>query len=690
MKLQNVAKNFKTNAQFTSEEFSIGDASIVMSILRDKLYKNKIQVLVQEYISNARDAMREADAQGQIEITSPTTFNPVFKVRDYGLGISPDRMSNVFVKYASSTKRDDNKQTGGFGIGAKSAWSYTDSFTIVTYIDGVQRNYVAHIGTNNHGRLDYLGECETDQVNGTEIQVPVNPKDVSEFRKAILRTTHLWSESETPKIHGVSPNDFRERVTGTMYDNLEVTDYAKVPDFILGRYNEASVLLSVDGIPYPINQDLAGRIEALKALRSLVKGVMIIHLNTGDINIAANREDIENTQSNIDALTTIARKLHKTVDSVIKSEFNTAKNTFQHLAVYMSLKDQFNMAKYQQCGAFKVDDNGTIESDLFSLSGMTVVAMNHVKGTLDKDDLNTSSSRRRRWNNRARLNGGQFKHLFFTDGTESAVQMNHRLREYLRTNPVAVIFQARKAVAPKDGETVGPDQKTLDKAFQTIKSDLSLRDLKTISFVKPPKAERERIVREKQTFCVHNLASYRRDTLHLTCDSNDEKWLYVEMDGNTIKGKEELKDLAEYLEATTDYKVCAISKSTVKMISEDSNFTPLFAYLKTYKVTKDNIASLKAEAAKNREMIDKLKKVSGIKQKFLNQMIKEYESHSYKGGFVPKMLKGAIGKVDEVEEFKADDSKLSDELKNRYPLLKQLYWHGKVEQEEVAYYINAK
>jgi len=104
--------------------FGISDVRLVVDIL-SKLYAYPIRTLVQEYICNGRDAMREAGTWGKlpIEITVPNSLDPVFKVRDFGVGISPDRMENIFVNYGSSTKRNTNTQTGGFGIGAKSASS---------------------------------------------------------------------------------------------------------------------------------------------------------------------------------------------------------------------------------------------------------------------------------------------------------------------------------------------------------------------------------------------------------------------------------------------------------------------------------------------------------------------------------------------------------------------------------------
>ena len=107
--------------------FSIGDSSIIIDIIRKKIYNHPIRTMVQEYLSNAKDACIEVGKDSDaIEVTLPTSLNPQFCVRDYGVGMSDERVKDVFVRYGISTKRETNKQLGCFGIGAKSGWAYTE------------------------------------------------------------------------------------------------------------------------------------------------------------------------------------------------------------------------------------------------------------------------------------------------------------------------------------------------------------------------------------------------------------------------------------------------------------------------------------------------------------------------------------------------------------------------------------
>jgi hypothetical protein len=202
MKLANTTVEVISNVKTQKTAFSFSedsqDAALAIDVITNKGYKYKIQTPVQEYICNARDAHREIKQTRPIEITIPTLFDPTFKVRDFGAGISPAKMTDVFIKFFSSTKRRDNNQTGGFGLGAKSAFAYTDSFGIVSICDGIKYSYTAYKA--GQGMLQPEGEEETQEPDGVTISIAINSKDVEEFKKAVTRATFFWNKDERPKF----------------------------------------------------------------------------------------------------------------------------------------------------------------------------------------------------------------------------------------------------------------------------------------------------------------------------------------------------------------------------------------------------------------------------------------------------------------------------------------------------------
>jgi DNA topoisomerase VI subunit B len=150
-------------------ESGIGDIGIVFQILSG-LYNDPQRIIVQEYIANARDAQREVgNGDVAIEVTLPTPLNSELKIRDFGPGISPDRMENIFINYGASTKRGDNIQTGAFGIGAKSVFCYTDTCTIETWVDGIYYNYCYMVGDDKKPKCVLMSSQESNEPNGTRI-----------------------------------------------------------------------------------------------------------------------------------------------------------------------------------------------------------------------------------------------------------------------------------------------------------------------------------------------------------------------------------------------------------------------------------------------------------------------------------------------------------------------------------------
>ena len=107
MKLNNIGQQVEKSSEFKTEQFSIGNISTIINILRSKLYSNPIKIICQEYISNAIDANIENGKEPtDITINVPNFVEKNFIVSDKGIGISKERMSDIFLKYGNSTKRD--------------------------------------------------------------------------------------------------------------------------------------------------------------------------------------------------------------------------------------------------------------------------------------------------------------------------------------------------------------------------------------------------------------------------------------------------------------------------------------------------------------------------------------------------------------------------------------------------------
>lgn len=310
MIINNTAVKINSNVEPTKAlNFGISDVRLVVDIL-SKLYAYPIRTLVQEYICNGRDAMREAGTWGKtpIEITVPTAFDPVFKVRDYGVGITPDRMENIFVNYGSSTKRNTNTQTGGFGIGAKSAFSYTDSFTIASFVNGAKYLYVAHLADN--GGVNLISKSSTNEPNGVEISIGVKPKDIHNFHEAVQRCVKFWAEP----IKFIGTKDILQFKPTLNLGCMSVYDCDSLLD--------SGTIFLIDGIQYDLMQENNNNYWARLNNDLSNNSVVAINVANGHFKIASSRERLESNDDNMIKQKALLNNCNLIIDTTLANKIN--------------------------------------------------------------------------------------------------------------------------------------------------------------------------------------------------------------------------------------------------------------------------------------------------------------------------------------------------------------------------------
>jgi len=254
------------------------DKGLIIDILRSKIYKDPIAAICRELMSNCRDANREnGRANDPIRVIIYDEENSLIDIglglsisfEDDGPGISPDRMSEVFVNYGSSTKRDSNSQTGCFGLGAKTPFSYTDNYAIITRVDGVKYFYIAAIEESRTGKVYLFKEEETKEKNGTSIVVPIKNSDRYSFEKKVHEVSGFWS---------VKPQYMNFK------NNLLHGDIKEYKGVIVRDGYSSGLTLLIDEIPYHTD---------LSILDLKVNGHIVLSFKTGQLTLSATRENVQ-------------------------------------------------------------------------------------------------------------------------------------------------------------------------------------------------------------------------------------------------------------------------------------------------------------------------------------------------------------------------------------------------------------
>tara|TARA_R110002153_G_scaffold32343_1_gene97874 strand:- start:4302 stop:6536 length:2235 start_codon:yes stop_codon:yes gene_type:complete len=174
MKLESssAAVDVKTNMQMTTIKAELAQDKLhKMWDLLQSPYRDPIASLIREYVSNCFDSHIEAGVNTPVYVTLEEDQSSWYwACEDFGVGLSPDRCKNVFMKYLNSTKEETNNQIGAFGMGSKSGLGYTDVVHIRTRFNGTEYKYMLH-KTTDAPTLALVDSCPTDKRNGTQIKI---------------------------------------------------------------------------------------------------------------------------------------------------------------------------------------------------------------------------------------------------------------------------------------------------------------------------------------------------------------------------------------------------------------------------------------------------------------------------------------------------------------------------------------
>jgi hypothetical protein len=192
MKLADRVIDTHSSGVRSASGFTIAQTSKMFKILSDSLYSDKIQAPIRELSTNAYDSHVAAGNKNPFKVTLPTAANPNFTVRDYGTGLSQEDMENLYTTYGASNKNDSNDFVGCLGLGSKSPFAYTKSFTTSSYFNGKKYTYVMSIddaGVPTHNLFDI---SKTNEPNGLEISFAVKQHDFHEFSLKSMRIFHYF------------------------------------------------------------------------------------------------------------------------------------------------------------------------------------------------------------------------------------------------------------------------------------------------------------------------------------------------------------------------------------------------------------------------------------------------------------------------------------------------------------------
>jgi len=351
MMLSQVIEKSEIIGKTVTQQFDIGDQAMIIEFMSKTIYSNPLKIVVQEYISNARDAHIEI-GKGDIpvKVKLPNRFDPTLSFRDFGPGISPDRMKNVFIRYGVSTKRNNNNESGSFGLGAKSWIAYTDSFNIRTIAkengELTLRNYSVIKERGLSPRLVEFGDPtvidindpgipDEDKQTGTTISANIKPEDFESIAQNLISITEFWK---------VRPLIIGSANTIPQYKNIkwayEGTNWKISND--RSYYTESFVC--IDGIPYPLNREAV--IKHCKDVNGstydLIRTQFALFFNVGELSVSLNREQLHYDDMTINAILNRLEEMKQWLTVNIQTQIETAASYWDANCLYNQMNSTFN------------------------------------------------------------------------------------------------------------------------------------------------------------------------------------------------------------------------------------------------------------------------------------------------------------------------------------------------------------
>jgi len=198
MKIAQERQNIVTQLSDTSTSFQVGQVAFLVDMLASDVYTYKEQAIVRELSCNAWDSQKRQEKLTGIKppkfkIHLPTSFEPFFSIRDYGVGLSESGIRTIYCGIGISDKRDTNDEIGCFGIGSLSPYCMTDSFVVISYFNGTRTEYTCYRDELREPKVAILTQSDTDEPNGLEVIINVDGH-IYDFQEAAINVFKYFDE----------------------------------------------------------------------------------------------------------------------------------------------------------------------------------------------------------------------------------------------------------------------------------------------------------------------------------------------------------------------------------------------------------------------------------------------------------------------------------------------------------------
>jgi hypothetical protein len=199
------------------------------------------------------------------------------------------RAPGLYTTLFHSTKEEDDDQIGAFGLGSKSPFAVSDSFTVESRMDGKLHRFLMYLNAKRIPTVDLITKDletrdpkpeDTDEFNGMTVKIPVKNARFSAFSDELVRLGRVMRPEHRPIVENAS---YRFGWEDISYDFKVNNTYIQPK----GQGNTHYAVMG--GVSYPIDLDQLDP-ETASIMSKFPCSYTFFEL--GSLNVPPSREDL--------------------------------------------------------------------------------------------------------------------------------------------------------------------------------------------------------------------------------------------------------------------------------------------------------------------------------------------------------------------------------------------------------------
>jgi hypothetical protein len=242
--------------------------------------------------------------------------------KQFGIGLNSQDIYNIYTTYFKSTKTNNNKLTGQFGLGSKSPFSLVQEFYVVSTYNNVQSVYKMYFDQTGTPNISLINENITSYCNGITVKFDVKLDQIHLYKEKTIKVCN-WFKT-TPSVYE----------NNVLLPIENKTIHFKDRDWFIDT-NNTQQLVVMGNVSYSIR---ASNIKNLNEFgKQLLNLPIVINFNIGDLEVLASREELGYNDATCINLINKINSIIDSIDTDTRDSIFSAKTLYQAIFIYNSI-----------------------------------------------------------------------------------------------------------------------------------------------------------------------------------------------------------------------------------------------------------------------------------------------------------------------------------------------------------------